>query len=88
MSSDTGDTPPERPFSIHDLKDDEPLLCRCGYDRYHLMVTPELEYTAWGTFWLTVMGVSAAPLRARFRCRRCGERFDFTDDPQELKKFI
>jgi hypothetical protein len=88
VSNDSPDDEPVKPFSIHDLKDDEPRMCRCGYDRYHLMVTPELEYTIWGTFWVTVMGVSAVPQRARFRCRRCRERFDFTDDPQELKKFI
>ena len=88
MSGESSDGGSPSSFSIHDLKDDELSVCRCGHDRYHVMVTPELEYSAWGTFWLTVMGVSAVPLRARFRCRRCGERFDFTSDPDELQKFL
>lgn len=86
--TDTPDTPTTPSFSIHDLKDDELSVCRCGYDRYHIMVTPILKYTAWATFWITVIGVSAVPLMARFRCRRCGDVFDFTEDPEELKKFI
>lgn len=86
--SPTEEETSSKPFSIHDLEDDELEVCACGHDRYHPMVSPELEYSAWGTFWVTVMGVSAVPLRAKFRCRRCGERFDFSDDPAELKKFL
>lgn len=70
------------------MADDELLLCSCGYDRHHPMVSAELEYSMWGTFWLTMMGVSAVPLRAKFRCRRCQQRFDFTEDPDELKTFL
>ena len=78
----------DKPFHISDLVDDELPTCRCGRDRYDVMVSPEPEYTAWATFWITVMGVSATPLRIRFRCRLCKQRFDLTDDPAELKKFM
>lgn len=69
-------------------EDDELPLCACGKDRYHFMVSPLPEYTAWATFWLTVMGVSATPQRIRFQCRLCKDIFDMTDDPDELKKFM
>jgi len=85
---DPRNEPSSKPFSIHDLKDDALEVCNCGHDRYHPMVSPHLEYSAWGSFWITVMGVSAVPLRARFRCRRCKQTFDFSDDPVELKKFM
>lgn len=76
------------PLKLSELVDDELSTCRCGHDRYHVLVSPEPEYTAWATFWITVMGVSATPLRIRFRCRVCKEVFDFTDQPGELKKFV
>ena len=62
--------------------------CGCGYDRHHLMVTPTPTYTAWGTFWVTLMGVSASPIRIDFICRRCKERFDFIVDREELRHFL
>ena len=69
--------------------DDEDLpFCDCGHTRHHLMVSPEPEYTAWGTFWVTLMGVSATPIRLRFRCRICKLVFDMTDDPSELRSFL
>lgn len=88
MSEPPPPAPPAPPTLLRDLVDDELATCRCGHDRYHVMVSPEPEYTAWATFWITVMGVSATPLRIRFRCRVCRALFDATSDPAELKKFI
>jgi hypothetical protein len=62
--------------------------CSCGYDRMHPMVTPKPTYTAWGTFWVTLMGVSSTPVRIDFICRRCDERFDFIVDKDELRRFL
>ena len=59
-----------------------------AYDRHHPMVTPKPTYTAWGTFWVTLMGVSASPIRIDFICRRCDERFDFIVNREELRKFL
>jgi len=69
-------------------EDDDLPYCACGHTRHHLMVSPVPEYTAWGTFWVTLMGVSAAPIRIRFRCRVCKSVFDLTNDPDELKTFL
>ena len=62
--------------------------CSCGHDRSHYMVSKLPTYTAWGTFWITLLGVSATPIRLDFKCRICGEVFDFIIDPTELKQFL
>ena len=61
--------------------------CSCGHSRSHHLVTPRATYTAWGTFWITIMGVSATPIRVDFICRMCNEKFDFEIDPERLKDF-
>ena len=61
--------------------------CSCGNNRYHHMVSPETTYTAWGAFWITIMGVSAKPIRVDFSCRICKEKFDFEIDPEQLENF-
>ena len=62
--------------------------CSCGHDRDHYMVSQIPTYTAWGTFWITLLGVSATPIRLDFKCRVCKEVFDFIRDPEELKQFL
>ena len=62
-------------------------ICICGHNRHHHLVTPSATYTAWGTFWITIMGVSAVPIRIDFICRVCNEKFDFEIDPDRLKDF-
>ena len=62
--------------------------CSCGHDRTHYMVSTLPTYTGWGTFWITLLGISAVPIRLDFKCRVCGEVFDFIRDPEELKKFL
>ena len=69
---------------------EEPLYietCPCGFDRHHHMVSASVTYTAWGTFWITMMGVSATPIRVDFICRVCKEKFDFEIEPEKLKSF-
>jgi hypothetical protein len=69
---------------------EEPLYietCTCGFDRHHHMVSANATYTAWGTFWITIMGVSAIPIRVDFICRVCNEKFDFEIEPDNLKNF-
>ena len=61
--------------------------CSCGHTRDHHLVTPRATYTAWGTFWITIMGVSATPIRVDFICRMCKEKFDFEIDSERLKDF-
>ena len=62
--------------------------CACGHDRNHHMVSPLPTYTTWGTFWISLLGISATPIRLDFKCRVCGEVFDFIRDQEELKKFL
>ena len=62
--------------------------CSCGHDRKHHMVSPIPTYTTWGTFWISLLGVSATPIRMDFKCRVCGEVFDFIRDSDELKSFL
>ena len=61
--------------------------CSCGHNRYHHMVSADTTYTAWATFWITIMGVSATPIRVDFICRICKEKFDFEIEPEQLKNF-
>jgi hypothetical protein len=69
---------------------EEPYVpkCSCGHDRRHHLVSVEPTYTAWGQFWVVLIGVSATPIRIDFRCRRCKEKFDFITDAQELKRYL
>ena len=62
--------------------------CRCGYGRGHHMVSPVPTYTNWGKFWVIFMGVSSVPIRLDFQCRVCGQTFDHTTDPDELRKLL
>jgi len=62
--------------------------CRCGNDRHHHMVSPVATYTMWGEIWMTLIGVSANPIRIDFKCRICKESFDFITDPKVLKSYL
>ena len=62
--------------------------CSCGHDRNYHMVSVLPTYTMWGTFWISLLGISATPIRLDFRCRVCGEIFDFIRDENQLKNFL
>ena len=62
--------------------------CPCGHDRKHHMVSERREYTAWGKFWMILMGVSSRPIKIDFVCRRCKIRFDFIKDEKELNQYL
>lgn len=61
--------------------------CKCGYDRTHYMVTPDGKYSGMGWFWV-LFGVTTRPTRIEYKCRRCGQFFDETTDPQDLDNHI
>ena len=65
-----------------------PATCRCGHGRDHYMVSPEPKHSGLGSFWVVLMGVSAAPYKVEFRCRVCKQVFDQITDPAECKKFL
>jgi hypothetical protein len=87
--SDSSDKPSEKD-GLLSTEGNETYVerCSCGYDRHHIMVTPHPTYTLWGTFWVTLMGVSSIPIRIDFICRRCEERFDFIINQEELSNFL
>lgn len=61
--------------------------CKCGNDRKSPLVKAEASYSAAG--WLAlVFGASAVPKKVVFRCSKCGEAFDETTDPVELKTHV
>ena len=68
-----------------DLSSSRPT-CRCGHDRYHHFIRPDLKHGAGG--WFAIFnGVSAAPKEIAFTCAQCGETFETTTDPRVLKAF-
>jgi hypothetical protein len=62
--------------------------CSCGHDRHHHMVSELPTYTTWGAFWISLLGVSATPIRMDFRCRVCGEIFDFIREEEKLRNYL
>ena len=60
--------------------------CRCGHARDHYMVSSECTYSVGGYIWL-IIGVTVYPIRVRFRCRKCGELFETSTDPEICKKY-
>lgn len=60
--------------------------CRCGHDRYHHTVRPDLRYGTGG--WLALLnGMSGTPREITFACGACGETFETTTDPVVLKQY-
>jgi hypothetical protein len=66
--------------------DDSIPTCRCGHDRYHHWVRPDMRYgiAAWT---LLFQGSSARPKSITFRCGRCGESFEKSRDRHLLEQF-
>ncbi|MFT5587411.1 MAG: hypothetical protein ACI9VR_005021, partial [Cognaticolwellia sp.] len=62
--------------------------CRCGYSVDHIMVSPQPEYSPWGSFWVLFMGVSTEPTKLKFICRNCKGHLVTTTDPTVLASFI
>jgi hypothetical protein len=52
------------------------------------MVSPEPEYSPWGSFCVLFMGVSTPPLKLKFVCRNCKGHLMTTQDPKVLASFI
>lgn len=60
-------------------KTDTTPRCRCGHDRTHYMVSAEPKYGFWQMI-VVIMGISQQPRRIEYRCRRCDQVFDATED--------
>jgi len=53
--------------------------CKCGHDRTHYMVSAEPQYGIWQTL-VVSMGISQQPRSIEYRCRRCDQVFDRSND--------
>jgi hypothetical protein len=63
-------------------------LCECGYDISNANIIHETEYSGWGWFLFTVLGLSAKPRSVKFICSRCGTVLKKTDDPEIRAKYV
>ena len=63
-------------------------LCKCGNDINHLKVIHKSEYSKWGWFLFTVLGLSAKPKSVKFVCSDCKDTISVSTDPKILKKYI
>lgn len=61
--------------------------CGCGYGLDHVMVSQVPDYTAWQSFCVFFLGVSASPRRIEYQCRVCREVFHTTTDPEVLEGY-
>lgn len=59
--------------------------CRCGHTLDHHAVEPELDFSVWGWFALVILGITARPKKATWRCWQCNEVLKVSRDPRELK---
>ena len=62
--------------------------CKCGHKYDHPLVIHECEYSKWGWFLLTILGLSAKPISVKFICTNCKEQILETSDENILKKFV
>ena len=67
---------------------DAEKTCRCGHTYDHYMVSPKCEYSGWGWFWVSFMGVSTRPVKASYVCRVCKEMIFETTDAKHLDRLI
>lgn len=62
--------------------------CRCSFAVDHPKVIHKTEYSKWGWFLFTILGLSAKPNSIKFICSVCSETIAINNDPDILKKYI
>lgn len=65
---------------------DEPMRCRCGYEKTDPHVRPEKEYTFWGQLAFGLM-YTPVPKVIRYRCGICKGVVGTIDDPELMQRF-
>ena len=63
-------------------------ICKCGYDINHPKIVHKSEYSKWGWFLFTGLGLSAKPKIVNFVCSECDETISVTTDPKILNKYV
>jgi hypothetical protein len=61
--------------------------CKCGFDRNHGLIRPELEYGLGSTLLLLFAGVGARARKATLFCPRCKTVLEVITDKQALSKY-
>ena len=64
------------------------MVCSCGHDINHPNISYETEYSKWGWFLLTVLGLSAKPKQVNHFCKDCNEIVKTSNEPEILKKYV
>ena len=63
-------------------------ICKCGNDIDNPKVYHKSEYSKWGWFLFTILGLSAKPTSVSFICSICEEIILVTKDKDVLKKYV
>ena len=64
------------------------LICSCRNEINQSRITHETEYSQWGWFLFTVLGLSAKPKVVKFLCMDCGKVVKSSSEEAILKKFV
>lgn len=62
--------------------------CSCGHSIDHEKVIHKSDYSKFGWFLFTILGLSAQPKKVSFICSDCNEIISESNEPELLKKFI
>lgn len=62
--------------------------CKCGYTKEHNKVVHTCNYSGFGWFLFTVLGLSAKPQSVSFTCSVCNETIEINSNPELLKKYV
>ena len=62
--------------------------CKCGNTINHPKVYHKSEYSHWGWFLLTILGLSARPICVKFICGECEKTIMIANDKYTLSKYV
>ncbi len=62
--------------------------CTCGFDINHPKIITKTNYSSFGWFLFTILGLSAKPYRIDYYCSECEEKIHSTSEPKILKKNV
>lgn len=64
------------------------ISCKCGNGITHPKVIHKTEYSSWGWFLFTILGLSAKPKKVSFTCTKCKETFLVSTNKEILNKYV
>ena len=63
-------------------------VCKCGNNINHPKVYHKCNYSKWGWFLLTILGLSAKPSSVSFICSNCEQRILTSKENKILTKYV